>query len=164
MKKMPRVWSDAVLWLGYNLAGMMIPVGIGMLVVGAMKLTFSVSAVTQGGQFAVYSAAMSIAIMYLIAKPHPKRLPFGEVFGLVCFLTFAVAVALFVLAILYSNGVDVAIRFVEWPSICLFGVCVGVTFFAVVFDNRRIQMGRKDLYGMKQSRLDSLDEEFDNMG
>lgn len=164
MKKIPQAWSGAAYWLGYNLAGIIIPVGISILLVCAMKLTFSLSAITNGGQFAIYSAAMSITTIYLIAKPHPKRLPFTEIFGLLCLLTFAGAVALFVLAILCINGVDIATWVVEWPSIALFVICAGVTFFAVVADNRRIEMGQKELQRMNQSRLDSLNKDFDKIG
>jgi hypothetical protein len=164
MKKISQTWSDAVYWLIYNLAGIIIPVGISILAVCAMKLTFSLGAITNGGQFAIYSAAMSITTIYLIAKPYPKRLPFTEIFGLLCLLTFAAGVALFVLAILHANGMDIATWVLEWPTIALFVICAGVTFFAVVADNRRIEMGQKELRLMTQSRLDSLNKDFDNIG
>jgi len=164
MKKIPQVWSDALYWLGYNLAGIIIPVVISILAVCAMKLTFSLSAITNGGQFAIYSAAMSITTIYVIAKPNPKRLPFTEIFGLLCLLTFAGAVALFTFSILYVNGVDIATWVVEWPSIALFVFCAGVTFFAVLNDNRRTEMSQMELQHIKQSRLDSLNEDFDKIG
>lgn len=164
MKKIPRVWSEALYWLGYNLAGIIIPVVISILAVCAMKLTFSLSGITNGGQFAIYSAAMSITTIYVIAKPNPKRLPSTEIFGLLCLLTFAGAVTLFVFSILYINGVDIATWVVEWPSIALFVFSAGVTFFAVANDNRRTEMSQNELQRMNQSRIDSLNEDFDKIG
>lgn len=164
MKRIPQIWSEALYWLGYNLAGIIIPVVISILAVCAMKLTFSLSAITNGGQFAIYSAAMSITTIYIVAKPNPKRLPLTEAFGLLCLLTFAGAVTLFVFSILYVNGVDIATWVVEWPSIALFVFCAGVTFFAVVNDNRRTEMSQKELRSMKQRSFDSLNKDFDEIG
>lgn len=160
MKKMPQVWSDALTWLGYSLAGIIIPVAISILAMCAMQLTLSLGGITSGGQFAIYSAAMSITIMYTMAKRSPKRLPRTELFGLLCLFTFGGAIALFVFSILYINGANIATWVVEWPSIALFCVCVCVTFFAVVNDNRRTEMSQKELQGIAQSQFDSLNEDF----
>ena len=162
MNRVPRALSNALCWLAYNLAGILIPVGISIIAVYAMRLTPSVSAITSGGQFAIYSAAMSVTTMYLIAKPDPRRLRFTEVFQLLCLLTFAGGIILFLLAILRGNGVEIAAWVLEWPSIALFVGCAGVTFCAVVADNRRSEMSPSELFRETESTRTSLNRDFDN--
>jgi len=161
MKRLPQYCSDSLYWLGYNLSGIAVPVLISVIALIAMELSFSVGAITSGGQFAVYSTAMSTIMIYTIAKPNPKRLPLTEVFGLLCFVTFAMSVTFFVLAVLSTNGADIASWIIEWPTISLFILCVIITFSAVMADSRRAEMSRQELMHIKENTQKQLNEAFD---
>jgi hypothetical protein len=160
MKNIPQYWSESLAWLAYNLFGIAFPVLVSIIALAAMKRVLSVGAITQGGQFATYSAAMSIATVYLVAKPDPKRLPFTHPFCLASFAVFGVAVTFFFLAVLYANGVNIAGWIIEWPSVILFIVCAIITFLAVLFDNRRAEINRRELMGSRESAQKQLGESF----
>ncbi len=160
MKRSSQYWIDSLYWLLYSLGGILIPVLITLIVLAALRYDASLGAVTGGGQFALYSAGLLTTTIYIITKSGQKRLPWAEIFGLLCTLLLSVAVAFFVIAVLSNNGADIAASIIEWPTVALFIASLIVTFFAVVADNRRIMDVRR-FERMKDAEQASLNKAFD---
>lgn len=130
-------WINAAIWLGYSLVGLLLPVGFGVIVLGAMELDITVEALTGAGQFAIYSVAMWITAYYLLTKRSRLfLLPASDLLGLTCLIGAAFAVLLFVLATVSSNGADLNNEFFQWPSVALFLASAISGFITVGLDNK----------------------------
>jgi len=160
MKQLSKHWSDSLFWLACNLSGIVIPVVLGIIFSVAMKFGFSLGTITSGGQFALYSIAMLVITFHLLMKASQRRLPSTQGFGLAFLLTFFLALAAFILAVLAQNGADIAAWIIQWPTIILFVICVAVTFFAVVADNRRMERNISDFKRTYDSSATSLNDKF----
>ena len=154
---LPEHWRDAISWLAYSLLGIGFPVLLTTAILAAMKLSITVGVFTNDGQIAIYSAALWATICYLLVKPATLRLPATQLIGWFTLIGFGLAVALFVIATLYSNGVDIDSRLIEWPSVALFGISVIFTFFAVGLDNKRTAF---DPQSRRQADFQTLSDEF----
>jgi hypothetical protein len=161
MKNSYQYVVDAICWIIYHLAGIAIPIVISIIVSYAINLMFTLNSVTNGGQFALYSASMSFTTLYLIAKPNPKRLPFTSILALLCWIVFAFALVFFVLAVLRINGTKISEEITKWPTIILFIISAIITFISVYIDFKRIEMNQKDLLAIKESNYQSLNNKFD---
>ena len=158
MRSTARYWYDSLIWLLYTVAGILIPVVISLIVLAGLKSDITVGAFTNGGQFAVYSAAMWATVYYLMAKPAWLRLPLTEIFGLICFLGFALAITLFVLATILFNDVNVSQSLLQWPSIGLFGISAITAFIAMGLENRRLEADPRD---QRKRAQQTLEQDFD---
>src|ERR1700693_4859990 len=61
-------WSDASIWLFYNLSGSLAPVWFGLLILEIFSRRPSWSDFSQHGEFALYSAAMFAPTFYIISR------------------------------------------------------------------------------------------------
>ncbi len=162
MQKIPRNWQDSFIWLMYNSGGMLLPLVVSIILSLGLKYGFSLGSVTDGGQFAIYSAGMMITTFYYVAKPDPRRLHYMEYYVFLCLIALIVSLTLFVLAILKMNGANVDINFIEWPTIVLFIICSVITLFAVNEDCKRAIVTQNDLQSSAEAEQASLERDFDN--
>lgn len=138
MRSFPQAWYKAFIWLIYTSLGLLIPVLGGIVIVGAVS-DITLGDFTDGGQFAIYTSAMLVGTVYLVAKPDRFRLPFTEWFQWFAVIGLIGATLLFALATLSSSGQDIDHRFFRWPSLVLSLLSLGVAFMAVGLDECRME-------------------------
>ena len=136
-------WYRAFVWFCYSCLGIVVPVGIGALIVGAASDT-TLGTFTDGGQFAIYTSTMLAGTVYLVTKPAAFPLRFTEWFGWAAVIGLILATSLFVLATLSSSGEDIDRDFFRWPSIALSLVSLGVAYIAVGFDECRSEIDLRE--------------------
>jgi hypothetical protein len=124
--------------LAYALLGLLVPVGVGVVIVAATKTSVSLGNLTDGGQFAIYTSEMLAGTVYLITRPSGRRLPLTEWFGWAALVGLVFATAFFVLALLSSVGEDINCDFFQWPSIGLAIIALAIAFVAVKMDLERM--------------------------
>lgn len=161
MKPAWRAWYHASIWLAYTLLGILVPVVVGLVVVCATKNRFRLGDLTDGGQFAVYTAAMLAGTFYLVTKPSALRLPYTEWFGWATYIGLASATVLFTLALLSSAGQDINRDFFQWPSIVVSILALGVAFLAVKWDYERMQVEPRAELREEQEDLRKKFRQFD---
>lgn len=159
MKRILSQWGDPLFWLFCHVAGIIVPVVVIVIVLAAMTLSFYLGAITNGGQFALYSIAMLATTLYILFKDSNFRLPFSRWLGLAFFSVLFLAAVFFILAVLAQSGVKIAYWITEWPTIGLFCVSLIVAFLAVAADKRR-ESDRKRFEDMKVTKQSDLQEKF----
>ena len=130
--KHPWIGRIRCLGLGYNLAGIAIPLIVSILLSLALKLGFSLETITNGGQFALYSMAMLVSTHYLLTKRSTTQIRFLSGFGIIFLVLFALSLIFFCIAVLALNGQQIEKQIVQWPTVGLFFVSVIITFIAVI--------------------------------
>ncbi len=161
MKNIPEYLLDALHWLCASLSGILIPI-IGSIILSlAFKLGLpQISSLTHGGQFALYSIAMTTTTFYILTRNAPKPLPFTRGIGLVVPIVFAIAIILFAIAVSSQNGQPIDSWIIEWPTIGLFFVCLIITFITFVLDKRR-QISSSDFKRMDDEKQKKLNKQFE---
>ena len=152
-------WSDCLFWLVCNFAGVVLPVAIGLIVLIAFKYDVTIGAITNGGQFAIYSVAMLVTTVYILGKDSSKLLKHARWFALAMLVLWVFSVLFFVLAVLYQTGSDISDWITEWPTIGIFVISLVVAFFAIVADKRR-ELDRSKFEEITKSRMKKLSDRF----
>ncbi len=150
----PRIskhWAEALWWLAFASFGLILPIGIGQLAVAAID-TVSFTSVTDGGQFALYTAVMLTSTLYLIAKPSTDtRLPYTEWFLWLSIPAIFASATFFTLATLKSAGVSVEEDYFRWPSVVLAIASLAMATFAVSRDAKISSIREPDLRKLEQT-------------
>ena len=125
----------AVVWLIYTLFGLAATVGVGALASVAVS-DFSLGDITDGGQFAVYTASMLVGTYYVVHKPQVLQFPRSELFGIVLAAGLMMAAAFVTLSTLEAGGVTIDEKpinpnILRWPTVGLFFLAAVVAFRAV---------------------------------
>ncbi len=160
MKRIPDYLWQAIWWIGFSFIGITVPVLIGLICSAGLRHSVSLGSLTNGGQFALYSAGMLTTTFYCLGRPNRKRLKFSEIIVLLCILFFAIAVAFFAMAVVYANGQDMAVWIIQWPTISLFGASAIITFVAVLTDKKRDSLNLLDLEQINESKVEALRKKF----
>jgi len=153
-----RPWIDALVWLAYALSGIFLPIIASIILLLALQLELTLGGFTNGGQFALYSAAMWTTASYLIARPAFSRLRFTEVLVLVTFAGLFLSAVFFVIAAVAANGGRINQMVIQWPTVGLFMFSTASAFLVVGLDKRRAEV---DILGHRQAAEKALNEAFD---
>ena len=152
---------SAVVWLVYTLVGLGFAVGAGGMAT-LLARSYTYGDLTDGGQFAVFTASMLVGTYYVVHKPTSLRLPGAEWFGVLSLIGLVFAALVVAFATLQANGVEingepVNPQVFRWPSIGLFSASVVMAFIAVWLDNERSRPAPRE--GAKR-HLEDLRTEF----
>ncbi|MDE3075195.1 MAG: hypothetical protein KGJ86_07175 [Chloroflexota bacterium] len=159
--RLSRPWQEATVWMTYTLSGLLAPALLSGLAVLAFHHSLTLGFFTDGGQFAIYSVALWVTVLYLIVRQTPKRLPFERGLGLFNLFGYLISLLMFLLAALSSIGLSIDSRFVEWPSVGLFVLSSALTFWAVAEDSKRMGF---DPRAARETQFQSLRSEFEQGG
>lgn len=134
-----------------------------LIVFGAVRsLEPSLTAITDGGQFAAYSLAMGSTTYYLMHKSSADRLRLSSLIGVANIPVIVGSLALSLVAILHSAQFAVDLRYLEYGSVGLLVYAALVAFIAVSMDNERPRevLAVGDLTDPKASALESLKQKL----
>lgn len=159
-------WSDAGIWLFYNLIGSLAPVWFGVLILLTFSRTPSLGDFSQHGEFALYSAAMFAPTLYIIsrdlktpgfaARPILVLLTLLGILAATCFFV-AVTTAFMV----PKPVLEVDQAFLMRGTFGLFAFSAVLSYLVTVLDNARLMPDVQQITGNQQAQLG---KQFDELG
>jgi len=175
-------WIDALYWLTSTIFAGLMPIWFPMFALTLVSRTPSLNTFTQNGEFALISASLISASLYVVTKERRweflrellgTRIPGGGsrqsfpnqrfFIHLTLFLAF-VSAAIFMGALFAKlPGVGLALnaRLVHQLSLILLGLTLCISFLITVIENAFTN--RADVVGLRQESLEELRERFDEI-
>ncbi|GEM_PF-6559139 len=165
-------WYLARVWLAYTALGFIFSAGLGSYMVAAIA-GITLGDLTNGGQFALYSASLLVGAQYLINRPANPRIKGTEWFGLITIFGVGLAMAFFALGTLYTKTKIGDVAYFQLPSVVLFVFSLLIAFIAVgldfrakeIFENRATegqQLQQVDILRTSEERVKSLEDQFED--
>jgi len=158
-------WSDAGIWLFYNLAGSLAPVWFGLLILKTFHRHPGWADFSQHGEFALYSAAMLAPTFYVINRD--LKIPgFAgrQILGLLTLLGTLAATCFFVAvttAFMEPKPVlEIDQVFLQQGTTVLFVFSAFLAFLVTALDNAR---QTPDVNVLAERRRKKLDEQYDDL-
>jgi len=159
-------WSDAGIWLVYNVFGSLAPVWFGLLILETFSRKPSLADFSQHGEFALYSAAMFAPTFYIINRD--LKIPgFGgrQILGLLSLLGILAATCFFVAvttAFMVPKPVlEIDQNFLRHGTFALFVFSGLLAFLVTVLDNARLM---PDVRRIATQQQEQLSKQFDELG
>jgi hypothetical protein len=176
-------WSDALFWLGSTIFSGLMPVWFPLLLLTLFSLTPPLTTFTENGEFALISASLVSAALYVVTKESrwnflrdllgDRRLP-GDaslVFPNQRLFLYATGSLTILSAAIYAGvlfaripGVTVTLNtdLVHYLSLILFGVTLFISFFITVIENAFTN--RPDIPQLRRESLEDLEQQFEALG
>jgi hypothetical protein len=159
-------WSDAGIWLFYNLSGSLAPVWFGVLILFLFSRSPSLSDFSQHGEFALYSAAMFAPTLYVISRD--LKIPgfWARSFLVLLTLLGILAATCFFVAVTTAflvpkPALEINQVFLRRGTFGLFLFSAALSFLVTALDNARLL---PDVRGITNQQQEQLLRQFDQLG
>jgi hypothetical protein len=180
-------WLDALSWLFWSLIGGLLPTWGLLCFLVLFNQVFDLNVFTQNGEFALYSAAMLSASMYVVTKEDIRGLvrhirealsgreewkglkgsfPGQNVFLLFGFFFIIFSTLLFSGATFVQlKGVSLPLNmpFLKWTSLGAFILSIVVSYIITVLDNSVSDPSEEEFRSMARAPAEELEEKFDEV-
>lgn len=181
-------WIDALYWLGFSSIGGLVPLwGLLLFVLPATDQPITLSAFTQNGEFALYSASFASASLYIIFKEKPKWLkkllkenvkpnseedqnkdfPAKMLYLLVYVFILAATILLFALVTLVQipdSNLRLNIGFLSFTTSIVFVIVIIMSYITTVVDNYLTTYDpEKELRISRRQELEDVNSDFDSL-
>jgi hypothetical protein len=134
-----------------------LPIFCGYLVLIATQTDFTLQWLAGNGQFAIFSAALVLSMIYYLKKPSSnERLPGTTRLIIIGVVILALGVVLYVVATFAVTGVIIETKFIALPSIGLFFVAICLTAITVFLDSKSESATTKKYRDGRSKDIDDL--------